>query len=53
MSLRIVAQLTRDGGALTIPMTLGLRGGVTDGHVLRAEPDPAAPFGHSWFLEDL
>ena len=50
--VRIVAQLTRDGGALAIPMTLGLRGGAIDGRVLRSEPDPAAPFGQAWWLED-
>lgn len=52
LDVRIVAQLTRDGGALTIPMTLGLRGGAIDGRILRSEPDPAAPFGQSWWLED-
>ena len=52
MDVRIVAQLTRDGGTLTIPMTLGLRGGAIDGRRLRAEPDPAASFGQSWWLED-
>jgi hypothetical protein len=52
MDLRIVAQLTRDGGTLTIPLILGLRGGVLDGRILHAEPDPTAPFGQMWFLED-
>jgi hypothetical protein len=52
MDVRIVAQLTRDGGALTTPIVLGLRGGVIDGRILRGEPDPAAPFGQGWFLED-
>ena len=52
MDLRIVAQFTRDGGALAIPMTLGLRGGAIDARVLRSEPDPAAPFGQVWWLED-
>lgn len=52
MDLRIVAQFTRDGGALAIPMTLGLRGGVIDGRIIRGEPDPAAPFGQAWWLED-
>lgn len=52
MDVRIVAQLTRDGGALTIPMVLGLRGGAIDGRVLRSAPDPAANFGQDWFLED-
>ena len=52
MDLRVVAQLTRDGGRLTAPMVLGLRGGVIDGRILRAEPDAAAPFGQGWLLED-
>jgi hypothetical protein len=52
LDARIIVQLTRDGGALTIPMTLGLRGGLLDGRILRAEPDAAAPFGQTWFLED-
>ncbi|AMV24354.1 hypothetical protein VT84_08155 [Gemmata sp. SH-PL17] len=52
MDLRVVAQLTHDNGVLTIPMVLGLSGGVTDGRVLRAEPDPSAPFGQAWSLED-
>jgi hypothetical protein len=52
MDLTIVAQLTRDGGRLTIPMVLGLRGGALDGRILRAEPDATAPFGQSWMLEE-
>jgi hypothetical protein len=52
MDLRIVAQLTRDNGALTTPMVLGLRGGAIDDRILRSAPDPAAPFGQDWFLED-
>jgi hypothetical protein len=52
MDVRLVAQLTRDNGALAIPMTLGLRGGAIDGRVLRSEPDPAASFGQAWWLED-
>jgi hypothetical protein len=48
----VVAKLTRDGGALNVPLTLGLRGGFLDGRVLRAEPDPAAPHGQAWTLED-
>ena len=52
MDLRIVAQFTRDGGALALPMTLGLRGGAIDGRILRSEPDSAAPFGQAWWLED-
>jgi hypothetical protein len=47
-----VAQLTRDGGALTVPMVLGLRGGAIDTRILRAEPDSSAPFGQRWVLED-
>jgi hypothetical protein len=52
MDVRLVAQLTRDNGALTVPMALGLRGGAIDGRVLRSAPDPGAPFGQDWFLED-
>jgi hypothetical protein len=52
LAVRVVAKFTRDGGALTVPLTLGLRGGVLDGRVLRAEPDPAAAFGQAWGLED-
>lgn len=52
MDVRVVAQFTRDGGALTIPMVLGLRGGAIDGRVLRSAPDPGAGFGQDWFLED-
>jgi hypothetical protein len=52
VDLRIVAQLTRDGGALTAPVVLGLRGGAIDGRVLHAEPDSAAPLGQAWSLAD-
>jgi hypothetical protein len=52
LDVRLVAKFTRDGGALAIPLTLGLRGGVLDGRTLRAAPDPAAPFGQAWVLED-
>lgn len=52
MNLVVVAKFTRDGGRLPIPLTLGLGGGVIDGRVLRAYPDPAAPFGQAWALED-
>jgi hypothetical protein len=52
MDVRIVAQFTRDNGALTVPMILGLRGGAIDGRILRSAPDPGAPFGQDWFLED-
>lgn len=52
MTVRVVAQLTRDGGALAIPMLLGLSGGLLDGRVLRAEPDAGEPFGQRWTLED-
>lgn len=50
MDLRIVAQFTRDGGVLTLPMILGLCGGAIDGRVPHAEPDPAGPFGQAWSL---
>jgi hypothetical protein len=52
LDVAVVAKLTRDGGALNVPLTLGLRGGALDGRVLRAEPDPAAPHGQRWTLED-
>jgi hypothetical protein len=52
MTVKLVAQLSRDGGRLMVPMVLGLRGGVIDGRILRSEPDPAAHFGEAWFLED-
>jgi hypothetical protein len=52
LAVTVVAKFTRDGGALKIPLTLGLRGGVIDGRVLRAYPDPAAAFGQAWVLED-
>ena len=52
MDVTLIAKFTRDGGRLTIPLTLGLRGGVLDGRVLRAEPDPAAPHGQAWSLAD-
>jgi hypothetical protein len=52
LNVTLVAQLTRDGGRLTIPMVLGLRGGALDGRILRAEPDAAAPFGQAWMLEE-
>lgn len=52
MDIRIVAQLTRDSGTLTMPMTLGLRGGAIDGRIIRSEPDSTASFGQAWWLED-
>jgi hypothetical protein len=52
LNLVAVAQLTDDGGRLTIPMVLGLRGGVIDGRILRGEPDAAAQVGQSWLLEE-
>jgi hypothetical protein len=52
LNVTLVAKFTRDGGALRIPLTLGLRGGVLDGRVLRAEPDPTAPHGQAWSLAD-
>jgi hypothetical protein len=52
MNVAIIAKLTQDGGRLPIPFTLGLRGGFLDGRRLLAEPDPSAPFGQSWTLEE-
>ena len=48
----VVAKLTQDGGRLTVPLTLGLRGGFLDGRILHGEPDPTAPFGQTWTLID-
>lgn len=48
LDIRVVGKFTRDGGRLSFPLILGLRGGVLDGHRLTAEPDPAAPFGQRW-----
>jgi hypothetical protein len=52
MTTTIIAKLTQDGGRLPIPLTLGLRGGFLDGRRLLAEPDPLAPFGQKWTLEE-
>jgi hypothetical protein len=52
LDVTVVAQLTRDGGRLSIPVTLGLSGGILDGRILRAEPDTGAPFGQAWQLEE-
>lgn len=51
LDVAVVAKLTRDGGALDVPLTLGLRGGFLDNSRLRADPDPAASHGQSWVLE--
>lgn len=52
LSITFIAKLAHDGGRLTTPLTLGLCGGVLDGRLLRAEPDPVAPFGQGWALAD-
>ena len=52
MDVTLVAQLTNDSGRLTVPLVLGLRGGVLDGRILRSELDSTVPFGQTWFLED-
>lgn len=52
LPVRVVAKLLRDGGKLGVTPLLGLRGGVLDGRRLLAEPDPWAPFGQAWTLED-
>ena len=52
LDLDVVAQLVRDGGFLQLPLIIGLRGGVIDGRTLSAKPDPAAPFGQAWALEE-
>jgi len=53
LNLSIVAKLTRDGGRLPIPLTLGLRGGFLEGRTLQAVPDATAPFGQAWTLTEL
>jgi hypothetical protein len=50
--ITVVAKLTRDGGRLPIPLTLGLRGGLLEGRKLIAVPDPTVPFGQAWNLRD-
>ena len=52
LPLTFVAKFTRDGGRLSIPTTVGLRGGVLDGRAIRGEPDPADRFGQGWWLAD-
>jgi hypothetical protein len=52
IDVKLVAMLTRDGGTLRIPLTIGLRGGVIDGRKLTAVPNSHAPFGQAWKLED-
>ncbi|HEV3384742.1 MAG TPA: hypothetical protein VG097_07995 [Gemmata sp.] len=52
MNVTIITKLTQDGGRLTIPPVLGLRGGFLDGRRLLAEPDPSAVFGQKWTLEE-
>lgn len=44
----VVAKLTQDGGRLSIPLTLGLRGGFLEGRTLHTEADTAAAFGQKW-----
>jgi hypothetical protein len=52
LSVTVVAKLTRDGGKLPLPITLGLRGGLLEGRNLTAASDPAVPFGQAWELAD-
>ena len=52
MDLRIVAKFTQDNGLLTLPMTLGLRGGAIDGARHSQRAGPGASFGQAWWLED-
>jgi hypothetical protein len=52
MMVTAVVQLLLDGGSFPLPMTIGLRGGVIDGRTLTAQPDPVAPFGQGWHLEE-
>jgi hypothetical protein len=50
LTVTFIAKLAQDGGRLSSALTLGLRGGVLDGRVLHAAPDPAAPHGQAWSL---
>lgn len=52
LSVTFIAKLAHDRGRLSVPFTLGLRGGVLDGRTLRATPDPAAAHGQAWELAD-
>lgn len=52
LDVSMVAKFADDQGHLPVPNLLGLRGGFLDGRRLLAEPDPWAPFGQAWTLED-
>lgn len=52
LTVTAAVQLLQDGGSFPLPMTIGLRGGVIDGRTLTAKPDPAAPFGRGWHLDE-
>jgi hypothetical protein len=46
----VVAKFTQDGGALNIPLMLGLRGGFLEGGTLSVGPNASTPHGQSWVL---
>jgi hypothetical protein len=50
LPVTVIAKLTRDGGRLAVPLTLGLRGGFLEGRKLHAGPDATVPFGQAWGL---
>jgi len=50
LDITVVAKLTRDNGALSVPVLLGLRGVFLDGCELHADPDAGAPHGQTWAL---
>jgi hypothetical protein len=52
LDVSLIAQFVRDGGTLPIPLLLGLRGGLLEGRRLESRPDPIAPYGQNWMLEE-
>lgn len=43
LTVKVVAKFTQDGGALNIPLTLGLRGGFLEGGTLSVGPNASTP----------
>ncbi len=52
INVTVVAKLTRDGGSLNLPLSLGLRGGFLEGRHFHADPDATASHGQTWTLQD-
>lgn len=52
LPVTVIAKITRDGGRLPIPLTIGLRGGFFENRKLLAEPNATAMFGQLWTLTD-